>query len=278
MSFFIILVLIVGFVMSLWDIKGLNIGGYIGFKNYEKLFKDAGFFNAVINSFKLAVVCLATQIPVSFILANRLNAIPYKKIQGLLQAAFFVPYLMMTVVIGFLFRMLFSGDPDFMNWLFGLLFLPHNFKWMLDRNNEFFMIVFVSFWQNIGFQSAYFLANLQSVNPDLYESAKMDGASSLQIFFKIKLPMMRPALNFIIVTSAIASLMLFDLVFMLFQYPYGPQKTGITIMSYTYVKVLLNPKQDIGLLCATGLIAFIIILAVSLLEIKALGLGKAHDE
>jgi ABC-type sugar transport system permease subunit len=276
MAVFIVAVFVNAFMISLRDIRGMSFGGYNGFANYMDVFTHFDFFRAVLNSFIIACLCLVTQVPVSFLLANRLEAIPYKKLQGLLQASFFVPYLMMTVVIGLLYRMLFSGNPDFMNWLLSVFGLPHNFNWLHDRRNELFLILFASFWQNVGFQAAYFLSSLQSINPDLYESAMMDGASGAQIFFRIKLPLMRPAITFITVISAISSMMMFDLIFMIF--PFGVRGIGVTILIYIFGRMFWDPFQRIGIACAASFIAFFIVLAVSLLQIRALGLGKAHDE
>ncbi len=281
MAVFVVTVFIDGFIISLSDARGMSFGHYIGFDNFTRVPPDLGFLLSIFNTVKISFTCLLTQVPMAFLLACWINSIPFKKIQALIQAAFFVPCLMTTMIVGILFQMLFTrdpftGGPDFMNWFFGLLHLPHNFQWMLDRDNEFFMVVFASFWQNIGFEAVLFLAYLQAINHDLYEAARIDGANSIQIFFNIKIPLMRPALTYVIVTSLVASFLMNELTLRLF--PGGPYKSGITIINYILYQLMLNQKMDLALGAAEGIIAFFIIMGVSLLQIPIFGLGRAHEE
>ncbi|MGA2141439.1 MAG: sugar ABC transporter permease [Brevinematales bacterium] len=277
---FIFMVFINGVQISLRNARGVSFGDYIGFDNYMKL-SSGWFYFSVLNTLRIVFVCLVTQVPAAFLLACWINYIPYKKIQALVQAAFFVPCLMAPLIIGFVFRMLFTkdpftGGPDFMNWLLGLMHLPHNFEWMLDKRNEFFMVVFTSFWQSIGFESVFFVAYLQSISSELYEAARIDGASAVQIFFKIKIPLTRPALTYVIVTSVIASFLMNEMTIMLF--PRGPKWGGVTMMNYIFYQIMYNHNLDLGLGAAAGIIAFLIILGVSLLQIPIFGIGKARGE
>jgi ABC-type sugar transport system permease subunit len=281
MAVFVIYVLISGVILSLSNARGYSFGSYIGFANFSRLFSDGFFKLTLLNTFLMVLACLVTQVPAAFLLANWINSIPFKKIQGLIQAAFFVPCLMATVIIGILFQMLFTPDPtglgpDFMNWFLGTLHLPHNFRWLADRDLEFFMVVFVSFWQNVGFESVFFLAFLQSINQDLYEAARMDGARPRHILFHIKIPLMRPALTYVIVTSMVSSFLINELTFVIF--PRGPRKGGLTVMNYIFYNLMYNHNMDLAIGAAAGIVIFFIILGVSFLQFPIFGLGKSHEE
>jgi ABC-type sugar transport system permease subunit len=123
----------------------------------------------------------------------------------------------------------------------------------------------------------YFLAQLQTIDPTLYEAARMDGISPFGALLRITLPLMRPAFTFVLVTSAIGCLQMFDLVFML--YPnatYGPGGAAKTLVAFIYDQGF-SQQFLTGLASAIGWLTFLIIAAVSTLQIKALGLGR-HGE
>jgi ABC-type sugar transport system permease subunit len=271
---FVILTFIYGLIVSCSDAQGINPGEFIGLDNYRNVISDPWFWGAIYNTFKFMIACIVTQIPAAIFLAVWLQSIPYKGLRGILQAAFFIPFLMNTVVTALLFRMMFE-DPSIVNWVLGVLHLPHSFKWTLDPSLSFPLLALVAFWQGIGFQAIYFHAYLQTIDPSLYEAARIDGATSRQMLFRITVPLIRPAITFMIVTTAIGSLLVFDLVFMLFRY--GPGENVVTILIYVYGKAFRG-NFEVGVAAAAGWISFFIILAVSLLQIRFLGLGRERED
>ncbi|HEY1407209.1 MAG TPA: sugar ABC transporter permease, partial [Spirochaetota bacterium] len=275
MFVFVILTFIYGLIVSCTDAQGINPGDYIGLQNFRAVLSDDYFWRAIFVSFKFMIVCIITQLPAAILLAVWLQSIPYKRIRGVLQAAFFVPFLMNTVVTALLFRMLVFGEPGIANWILGALHLPHDFRWMFDKGLSFPLLTLVAFWQGIGFQAVYFHAYLQTIDPSIHEAARIDGASRRKIFFSITIPLMRPAITFMMVTIAIGSLLVFDLVYMLFQW--GINENVATILIYIYGKAF-HGDFNIGLAAAAGWVAFFIILAVSLLQIRFLGLGREREE
>jgi len=175
MFVFVILTYIYGLVVSCSDAQGINPGKFIGIGNYRNVLSDLWFWRAVYNTFKFMIVCVVTQIPAAIFLAVWLQSIPFKRIRSVIQAAFFVPFLMNTVVTALLFWMLFR-DPSIVNWFLSVLHLPHSFRWEFDPSLSFPVLAFVAFWQGIGFQAIYFHAYLQTIDPSLYEAARIDGA------------------------------------------------------------------------------------------------------
>jgi ABC-type sugar transport system permease subunit len=221
--------------------------------------------------------CLATQVPVAFVLACALNALPFVRIRGLLRAAFFLPVLMNVVVTALLFRMFFNRDQGIINHVLGLIGAPHDVDWLMNSQWAIPLLVAVSFWQWTGFHMVYFLAQLQTVDPSLYEAARLDGVSPLGAVFRITVPLMRPAFTFVLVTSAIGCLQMFDLVFMLFPNAgYGPGGVAKTLVAYIYDQGF-SQQFLTGLASAIGWLTFLVIAGVSALQLRVLGLGQ-HGE
>ncbi len=280
---FNVYVFALGFRMSFTDAQGFDPDvNFIGLRNYKDIlyadplvYKD--FYRAIKVTFLYTIGGLVTQVPVAFVLAYVLNTIPFFRIRAVLRAAFFLPCLINTVTIALLFRMFFNRDQGIFNHVLGSLGLPSHTDWLLHSQWAIPLMIAVSFWQWTGFHMVYFLAQLQTIDPTLYEAAKMDGISPSGQLRHITLPLMRPAFTFVMVTSAIGGLQTFDLVFILFpNATFGPGGVAKTLVAFIFDQGW-QQDQLIGLASAIGWLTFIIIAAVSALQIRFLGLGK-HGE
>jgi ABC-type sugar transport system permease subunit len=271
-----------GLHMSFTDAQGINEGDWVGLQNYKDVlwmdplrYKD--FYRAIKVTFLYTFGCLATQVPVAFVLAYVLNTIPLFRIRAVLRAAFFLPCLINTVTIGLLFRMFFNKDQGIINHVMGVLHLPSQTDWLMHSQWAIPLLIAVSFWQWTGFHMVYFLAQLQTIDPTLYEAAKMDGVTPSGQLRHITLPLMRPAITFVMVTSAIGGLQAFDLVFMLFpNASYGPGGVAKTLVAFIYDQGF-SQQFLIGTASAIGWLTFIIIAMVSAFQLRFLGMGK-HGE
>lgn len=287
MFVFMICVFVNGFLTSLTDAQGIDPGTYVGLSNFKSILKDSSFWKSIFVTFKLTVISVFLQIPFSFFLALWIETVPFGKMRSIIKAFFFVPALINTIVAGVLFRYLFSGERCMMNLLlepvnalFNHLFniqtdvLLSGLNWLEDGDLAFSLVVITYFWQCVGFQAIYFSAYHGAIEKSVYEAAKIDGASNFTIMSKITLPLMRPALTFMAVTSAVSSLMLYDLIMSLF--PYGAHENAKTIIYYIYERSF-GWKLELGAASAAGWITFLIILSVSLLQLKFFGPGS-HDD
>lgn len=275
-------VFVSGFITSLSDAQGINPGSFTGFQNFaDLLFADPvashEFWRTVRTTLVYTVGCLITQVPAAFILAFILNHIPFARLKVVLRTAFFAPVLINTVVIALLFRMLFNSENGIINWLLGLMGLPNTIEWLMDSTYAIPLLVIVSFWQWTGFHMVYFLSQLQTIEPSIYEAAKIDGASPLTVIFKITLPIMRPAITFVVITSTIGCIQMFDLVFILFpNAQYGPGGVAKTLIAYIYDQGF-SQQFRIGFASAIGWLTFMLIIGLSFIQLKFFGLGQ-HDE
>ncbi len=266
-----------GAYTSLTDAQSINPGSWIGFQNYQEVIGNARFWQSLGITLHYTLGSLATQIPVAFMLAVILNGIA-KRYRGALRAAFYVPALINSVVVALIFRVLFNKDFGAINWVLGLLHLPNHTNWLNESTFSVPLMIAVSFWQWTGFHMVYFLSQLQTITPTIYEVAKLDGASRTRTLFAITVPLMRPAFTFVLITSAIGCLMLFDLPFMLFpnSAPYGPGQAARTLVAFIY-DYGFGQQFQVGYATAAGWLVFCIIMVVSLFQLRLFGLERNDD-
>lgn len=264
--------------LALTDAQGINLGDWVGLDNFkELLFEDARFWPSVFRSFYYSIGCLITQIPVALTLAVILNNIT-SRFKGFLRASFYLPVLINTVVAALMFRMFFIRDTGLINWLLGALKLPNNTNWLYDSNLCIILMVIVSFWQWTGYHMVYLLASLQAIDPVIYEVAKLDGASPLRTLVQITMPLLKPALTFVLVTSTIGCIQLFDLPFMLFPNGgYGPGEQAMTAIPFVYHNGFSNDFR-LGYSAAAGWVIFFIIFIISIFQLRFLGLDQTKEE
>lgn len=285
MAPFLILLLIFNlyaFVRGAWlgmtDAQSINEGSWIGLANYQTVLGDRRFWESVTITLKYTFFALLTQVPAAFILAYILNNIA-SRFRGLFRGIFYIPVLINTIVTSLVWRKLFDKDLGIINWILGLLHLPNNFNWLNESTFCVPLLVIVAFWQWTGYHMVYFLASLQSIDPTIYEVARLDGASSTRTLLQITLPLMRPAITFVMVTAAIGCLSVFDYPFMLWpnSAPYGPGQQARALIPYVY-DFGWGQQFQVGMAAAAGWVAFGIIMIVSLFQLRFFGLENADEE
>lgn len=273
---FTVYTIIRGAALSMTDAQAINPGSWIGFDNFKELFDTHEFQKSLRQTFLFTIGCLATQIPVAFVLAFVLNAI--SKGRALLQAIFVIPCVVNTVITALVFRMLFNKDVGLINWFMGLLHLPNSIDWVTIEPYAIPLMVIVSFWQWTGFHMIYFLAQLQAIDPCIYEVAKLDGASSTRTMFQITVPLMRPAFTYVVITATVGCFQVFDYSFLIFPNAgFGPGKAAETVMCFIWYHGF-NQQFRLGFATAAGWILFLIVLVISLFQFKSIGLGQVGEE
>ena len=289
--------IIVGLRLGCTDAFGIEPGQWVGLRNYIDLVSfdyigefslkqifDSGnyilsnmdFWPSIWRSFKYMFGSLFTQIPSAFILACILNATVFGRIRGILRGAFFVPVLINTVVAALLFRLLFNKDTGLINWL-----LAHagfaKIDWLFTPELCLPLMIIVSFWQWTGYHMVYLLASMQAIDPTIYEVAKLDGASSFRTMFQITLPLIKPAVIFCTIMSAIGGMRQFEYSFMLFPNAgFGPDRQAMTGVPFIY-DLAFSTQSELGMATAACWLLFLIILVIVLIQIFTVGLGQAED-
>jgi ABC-type sugar transport system permease subunit len=128
----------------------------------------------------------------------------------------------------------------------------------------------------------YFVSQLQTIDPNLYEAAKIDGATNSQIIMRITLPLMRPAVSFVTITSLVGGFLLFDLIFIVYGGAgvgmFGPGDHAKLFVPYIYYYAFDKSPTQIGLASAAGWMVFFLIAVINIIQIRVLGLGSAKEE
>jgi len=244
---------------------------FVGIDNFTFLLSDPDFWTALRNTATYAFFSVFLQLPLSLGLALLLNSRLVKG-RDIFRLAFFSPHLVGQVFVAVLFGVLYAPRYGLINqalsWAFGI---DVDIDW--KKNHVMTALVVTALWMYVGFNMIYFLAALQAVDPDLYEAAMVDGANAFQQFVHVTLPSIRPVLVFVVVLSTIGSFQLFELPFVLLQGP-GPNNSGLTIVMYLYLTGF--EAGDLGLASAIGWFLVLIILAISLVQLKV-GRGGEAD-
>jgi ABC-type sugar transport system permease subunit len=266
---------VVGMQMSVSKMSGFKIGSFVGFRNYERVLTDKRFWAAVGHSFQFMLGSLLTQVPAAFVLAILLNDVS-SKLKGFLRAAFFVPVMISGAVASIIFVLLFQKEFGVVNWVIGLVTgRPADISWINSQPLALPILLIISFWMWTGYHMVYFLASLQVIDPGLYEAARIDGATWWQQTTRLTLPLMRPAFIFVMVTSAIGGLQLFDLPFLVWQQGYGPGQMGLMLMTYLYNYAFRTNLA--GQAAAASWLIFLVVVLWTAFQLKVLGVNKPVD-
>jgi len=239
---------------------------WVGFHNFYHLMKDGDFWIAFRNTLVFATFSVALGLPLSLGLAMLLNR-PTLKGRSAFRLIFFMPHLVGLVFVAMIFSLLFGRSKGLVNDVLRTFIpnFPPEFPWL----QEYVMpaLIIVSLWMSVGFNMVYFLAALQNVSQDLLEAAEIDGATPWQKFWLVTLPEIRPVFGFVLLISAIGSLQLFELPYVLLDQGPGPENRGLTLVMYLYQSGF--ERNDLGYASAIGwvLAVFLIFIAFCLRRI-----------
>lgn len=197
-----------------WD--GLNKPVFIGLDNYIELFTKTtgGFVLSIKNSFLFVIVSVFIQLPISLFLALVLaNGVKGEKF---FLNVYFIPVIISTVVIGQLWMKIYNPDYGLLNSFLKSIGLGSMAKpWLADPNTALGASFVPTLWQYVGYHMLLMYAAIKSIPTDIYEAAKLDGASGVKMAFKITIPLIKPMLKVCVTFSVIGALKIFDLVYVL---------------------------------------------------------------
>lgn len=253
----IFLPLIFSFALSFCDWNLLSDIKFVKFANYIDLFKNPVFFKILNNTFIFAFFTVVFSISIPLMLAAILN----KKIRGseFFKTAYFLPFITPMVVAAVIWQWIF--DPNF-----GLVntLLKLHINWLYSPETALIAIIFVSAWKLIGYNLIIFLSGFSSIPQTCFESAKIDGASSVKIFFNITLPLLSPTIFFVTLITVISSFQVFDLIYLMTSG--GPQNSTNVLVYWVYQNAF--EFFDVGKASAVAYVLFFIVLILSIIQWK----------
>ena len=245
------------------DMNPINLH-FVGLKNYIKVLQTPVMLAAIKNSVIYAILLTGFQtllgLPLAFVLNQKLKS------RNLLRAVFFFPAEISSLIIGYLWNFIMSSsDFGLINNILHQLGLGTlNF---FTSKNALYSVILTQIWQWTGWAMVIFLANLQSISPDLYEAAEIDGANGLKKFMYVTLPLMCPSVKIVIVTGLIGGMKVFDIIYSMTSG--GPGDATQTVMTVMMKKGISEGFYSTG--SAFGVCFFIIVLAISAIVTKLMG-------
>ena len=236
-----------------------GISKFIGLQNYEFLFKNEIFRQALKNTFVFTLLKIVLEISISLILAVMLDmAIPLRKY---LRISYFAPVIVPVVASSIIFMWLYDPQIGPLNQLLKFLHLPTS-SFIYAEDTALVSIVLFAVWRGIGYDIIVFISGLQGINENAIEAAKIDGASELQIFCRIKLPLLRPVLAFVVMMGLIGCFQAFTEVDIMTDG--GPNNSTILMVNYIYKQAFGNSKMGRG--AAASMVLFVIILTFTIIQ------------
>lgn len=238
---------------------------FVGIKNYIRIFSDPNFLNAFKNTLIYTLVTVPISISISLILSYILD----KKIRGyeVLKGIYFLPHIVSLVAVGVVWMWIFlPGKYGLVNSILGIVHIaPQN--WMSDPKLAMGTLVVIGVWKSVGYNMVIFIAGLLSIPKSLYEAADIDGASSLQKFFRITIPQLKGTVFFVTVSSTIYALFqVFDIVKVTTDG--GP--IGKTEMIVTYLYKVGIDQFELGYASVIAFVLFVITAVITVMQKKFL--------
>jgi lactose/L-arabinose transport system permease protein len=275
---FFILYLVFGFIPQVFSVylsfsKWTSMGPveWIGLANFQLAFKDKVFWQAMQNSVIMFFLHVPIMLLLALVLAVLLNS-PKLKGYQLFRLIIFLPYITNKVAAGRTFQLLFnSTDQGLINWMLhavGLGTVP----WMDSIWTARITLAIMLIWGWVGYNMILMMAGLQTINPELNEAALIDGASPVQAFWHITIPLMRPMILFCVVMSVMGTFGMFTEVYALTSVGGavgGPMNATITPLIHMYNKAFGDFRM--GYAAALAYIYFIFIFIVTLLQFRRYG-------
>lgn len=267
------------FYLSFTNYKGYGDAVWTGIDNYARVIKDKFFWKDLGNTIRIWGVNIVLQLGLAFLLTIIFSDIKYK-IRGLaiFRAVYYLPNLIAATSVAFLFKTLLDWKyGSFNQILMTLGITQQQVNWLGSTSTAPYVISVIGAWMWFGNSFIMLMAGVQGIPKDYFEAAAIDGAGRWKVFGKITLPLLRPIMLYVFITSLIGGLQLFDLPFLMNGVAPGtagePSGSLQTVVMYLY-KFGFETHQ-VGYASAIAYTLFFIILIVSIIQFKTL--GKEED-
>lgn len=248
-----------------WDL--LRPAKFIGIENYVKLFQDKEFWNAI----SVTIYYVLLNIPLQTVLAMIIAVMMYRLTKSMLiRALIILPWLMPPVVVGLIWLWLLDPNIGIVNVTLKSLGLPMIAflglpQWAMPS------IAMINIWEYVGYTALLIFAGLQSIPGSVYEAASIDGASESQTFWRVTVPLLRPVLAFVVVTSVIGSFQIFDTIAITTKG--GPVNATKVLNWYIYEQAFA--RFNMGYATAISIVLFAILIFVSMMQMRLMRAGES---
>ncbi|OJF92123.1 carbohydrate ABC transporter permease [Alkalibacterium sp. 20] len=269
-SVFYIYPILQAFMWSVQDYKIIaGEGAFVGLDNFRYIFQDSLFWRALTNSLLFLVVVLPLNVFLPIIVASAVN----QKVKGigLFRVIYYSPVVTPMVVAALMWRMLYveSGFVGNLVHFLGLYDRPTNL--LMQTSTALFAVTVITVWKGLGYYMMIYLAGLQSISDEVYEAASIDGASPIQKFFKITVPMLAPSITLVSIMTIINGLKVFEEIAL--TTGGGPAGATTTLVIYIFDKFR---NLEVSTASAAGIVLLVLAATGSVIQLK-LNSGKEKD-
>jgi multiple sugar transport system permease protein len=242
------------------DLRFPDEGGFVGLDNYASVLSSDLWWTDVFNTVFLTLVSVSIEL----VLGMAIALVMYRAIfgRGAIRTAVLIPYGIITVVAAFSWQFAFAPDSGFVN---NLPLISDEMDWFGERFSSFAVIIMAEVWKTTPFMALLLLAGLVTIDTQLYEAAKVDGATAWQRFTRITLPLMKPAILVALLFRTLDAFRVFDTIFIMTA---GAQDTeSVSILGFNQLISRLN----LGLGSAVSVLIFVCVLLIATFYVRVLG-------
>lgn len=275
---FLYMLLLVGYsivsnlILSVQDVTVKNLAhgdkGFVALDNYKILLQDEVFIKAMFNTLLFTVSCLVFQFLIGFGLAVFFNKkFSFSKpVRGLLM----MPWMVPMTVTALIFKFMFSTDVGIINYILKSLgIISQNIEWLTNPKTAMIAVIIANIWIGIPFNTILISTGLTTIPQELYESASIDGASSIQQFFKITVPLLRPTIESVLVLGFIYTFKVYDLIYVMTSG--GPVNSTHLLSTYSYKLSFEMFRYSMGSAVANVLLLILLLVGMLYLHITMKG-------
>ena len=266
-SIFYIIPFIWVFQLGLYDWDGISFTKvFVGLQNFKEIFfQDGNWWQSMWNASYITLIALTFQNILAFMLALACDR--EMKMKNFYRVIFFIPPVLSEVVVGMAWRFIIN-DIDGANiinrTLIGMGFGNFAHNWLSDPNTALTTVAIVHCWKGFGWGFLIFLAGLQTIPRELYEAARVDGASAWQSFKKITIPLMIPVMVLVAILTVLGTMQVFVLIVSLV----GGEFAGHTSVPVLRILASMRGSSRFGYACAQGITFGIVLIAISFIQYR----------
>jgi len=242
---------------------------WVGLKNFQRLFQDPIFWQALRNSF---IYLLVT--PTLIFLCVVLAVVVNRKLPGinLFRALYYIPVISGSIAVGIAWRLMLDTNGLLNSLLISLGVIQEPTQWLADPNYTLIIAMLLTVWMGLGYYMMIFLAGLQNIPEELYDAALIDGCNHIQKHWHVSVPGLRPQITFVAVISSLAALEVFNEIFILYGPGGGVLNSGVTMVFYLWRQAFR--LQHAGYASAVAIALLAITLVFSVVNMRRLEQGS----
>ncbi|WP_375293643.1 carbohydrate ABC transporter permease [Clostridium estertheticum] len=236
---------------------------FIGLDNYKTMLSDVQVWHALVNTLKYTIIVVPLTIVLSMVIAVLLNG----KLRGksLYRTIYFIPMMAAPAAVTMVWKWLYNNQFGLLNVFLKKIGLGR-IDWISDPKVAIYSIAIIGVWSAIGYNMVLLLAGLQEIPKDYYEAANIDGANIFAQFFNITLPLISPTLFFVMVTSIIQSMQVFDVIYMMIDVTNPAYNKTVSLVYLFYNNSFKYSNKGYG--SAIVMLLLVIIMIITVVQMK----------